>query len=82
MDPVIVSLLTVVAGLAMRGIAVVELFVRLRWQERQQRAHRAYLAALARTLPLGCRLDEVRADGGELHLVIAQAAEPTERLSR
>lgn len=82
MDPVIVSVLTVLAGLAVRGIAVAELFVRLRWQERQQHAHRAYLAALARTLPRGCRLDEVRADGSELHLVIAHAVEPTERPSR
>jgi len=82
MDPIIVPVLTALAGLAMRGIAVAELLVRLRWQDRQQHAHRSYLTALARTLPRGCRLDEIRADGSELHLVIAHAAEPTERPSR
>jgi hypothetical protein len=73
MDPVIVSALTAPASLAMRGITVVELLVRLRWQERQRHAQ------LARALPRGCRLDEVRADGSELHLVITHAAELTER---
>jgi hypothetical protein len=79
MDPVIVSVLTVLASLAVRGIAVAELFMRLRWQERQQHAHSSYLTALSRTLPPGCRLDEIRADGSELHLATAHAAEQTER---
>jgi hypothetical protein len=82
MDPVIVSVLTALVGLALRGITLMELFMRLRCQERMQRAHRPYLTALARTLPYGCRLDEVRADGSELHMVIAATAEPTERPSR
>lgn len=82
MDPVIVPVLTVLVGLAVRGIATAELLVRLRWLERQQHAHRSYLTRLARTLPRGSRLDEVQADGSELHLVIAHTAEPTERLLR
>jgi hypothetical protein len=40
-----------------------------------------HLTGLARTLPRGCRLDEVQADGSELHMLIAHAAEPTERPS-
>jgi hypothetical protein len=82
MDPVIVSVLTAVVGLAMRGIAIVDLLMRLRWQQRQQHSHLVYLTTLARTLPRGCRLDEVRADGSELHLMITHTAEPTERPSR
>ena len=73
MNPIIVPVLAALAGLAMRGIAIAELFVRLRWQERQQHAHRSYLITLARTLPRGCRLNEVRPDGSELHLMIAHA---------
>jgi hypothetical protein len=82
MDPVIVPVMTALAALAMRGIAIAELLVQLRWQERRQQAHHSYITALARTLPCGYRLDEVRADGSELHLVIAHAAEPTERPAR
>ena len=82
MDLVIVPVLTALTGLALRGIAIAELLVRLRWQDRQQQAHRCYLMALARTLPRGCRLDEIWADGSELHLVIAHAAELIERPPR
>ena len=64
-----------------RAIAVAELLVRLRWQERQRRADRSCLTELARALPRGCRLDELRADGSELHLVSAYAADPAERPS-
>lgn len=81
MDPLVMPALTVLAGLFIRGIAIVELLVRLRWRERQQRAHHSYVHALARALPVGCRLDEVRADGSELHLVITHAAELSERSS-
>jgi hypothetical protein len=62
-----------------RAIAIAELLVRLRWQERQQHAHGVYLTALARMLPRGCRLAETWADGSELHLVINQPPAPTER---
>lgn len=82
MDPLVVPVLAAFAGMAMRGIAFAELLVRLRWQERQQRAHRSYVTALARRLPPGSRLNEVRADGSELYLVITHPAEPTERPSR
>jgi hypothetical protein len=81
MDPLIVPVLAALVGMAMRGIAIAELLVWLRWQERQQRAHRSYVTALARALPRGCRLNEVRADGSQLHLVIAHAAESAERPS-
>ena len=53
MDPIIISVLTALVGLAMRGIAIAELLMRLRWQERHQRGHRAHLTALARALPRG-----------------------------
>ena len=82
MSPVFVPVLAALVGLAIRGVVIAELLVRLRWQERQQRAHQAYLVALARTLPSGCRLDEVRADGSDLRLVITHTAEPSERASR
>jgi hypothetical protein len=81
MDPIIVPVLTALVGLAMRWIAFAELFVRLRWQERQLRADRASLTGLALALPPGFRLDELRADGSELHLVTAHAPEPAERPS-
>lgn len=79
MDLIIVPVLTALTSLALRGIALAALIVRLRWQERQQRARICYVAALARTLPRDCRLDEVQADGSELHLVMTHAAELTER---
>ena len=82
MDLVIVPALTALSALALRGIAIAELFVRLWWQERHEQAHLSSLAALARTLPRNCRLDEVRADGSELHLEIAHVVGPTERSSR
>jgi hypothetical protein len=81
MDPIIVPVLTALVGLAIRGIATAELLARLWWQERQRRADRSCLMQLARELPRGCGLDELRADGSELHLVIAYAAESAERPS-
>ena len=78
MDPIIVPVLTALIGVGMRAIAVAELLARLRWQERQRRADQSCLAELARALSRGCRLDELRADGSELHLVIAYAAGPAE----
>jgi Tfp pilus assembly protein PilN len=80
MHPVIVPALAALIGVAMRAIAFAELLARLRWQERQQRADRASLAELARMLPPGYRLDELRADGSELHLT-ARRPEPAERPS-
>jgi hypothetical protein len=79
MDPLMVPVLTAVTGVAVRGITAVELFARLRWQQRQRSADRSSLEKLARTLPRGCQLDERRADGSELHLVTAAQAEPAER---
>jgi RNA polymerase sigma factor (sigma-70 family) len=52
MGPVIVPVLTVLAGVAVRAIAYAELLARLRWQERQQHT----LTELARALPPGCQL--------------------------
>jgi len=80
MGLLIVPALTALTSLVLRCIAAVELIARLRCQEQQQRAHICYVATLARTLPRGCRLDEIGADGSELHLVITHAAELTERL--
>ena len=77
MGPVIVPVLTVLAGVAVRAIAYVELLARLRWQERQRRT----LAELARALPPGCQLHEVGTDGSRLHLETAHTAGPTERSS-
>jgi hypothetical protein len=77
MDPVIVPALTVLAGVGVRAIAYAELLARLRWQERQQRT----LTELARTLPPGCQLNEVGADGSRLHLETAHTADPAERPS-
>jgi hypothetical protein len=82
MNPVIVPVLTALAALGVHGIAIAELYVRLWWRERQQHARRSYVTALACTLPRGCRLDEVQADGSELHLVIGNSAELTEGPSR
>jgi hypothetical protein len=82
MDVAIVPALTALTVLVLRVIAIAELFVRLRWQLRLQREHRYCLVALARTLPRGSRLDEIRPDGSELHLVIAHVVELTERPPR
>jgi hypothetical protein len=79
MGLIIVPALTALASVILRCISAVELIARLRWQEQQQRARICYVAALARALPRGCRLDEIGADGSELHLVIAHAAELAER---
>lgn len=79
MDPLIVPVLTAVAGLTVHGIALAGLLVRLRWRERQLRADRASLTGLALALPAGFRLDELRADGSELHLVTVPG--PAERTS-
>jgi hypothetical protein len=79
MDPIIVPAPTAFIGVMMRAIAFVELLTWRRWQERQYRADRSSLTELARVLPLGCQLDELRADGSELHLVTARPPEPAER---
>jgi hypothetical protein len=81
MNPVTVPALTVLAGVAVRAIAYAELLARLRWQERQQRASHRALTELARELPPGCQLDELRADGSRLHLQTARTASPAERPS-
>ena len=81
MHPIIVPVLTALIGVTMRAIAFAELIVRLRFEERQHRADRSSLTELARTLPPDCRLDEVRADGHELHLVVGRTSEAAERPS-
>jgi hypothetical protein len=80
MSPFLVPLLTALAGVAVRGIAAAELLARLRWQQRQRSADRSWLFELAQALPRGCQLDELRADGSELHLVTADQAEHAGRL--
>jgi hypothetical protein len=81
MGPVTVPMLTAVAGVAIRAISYAELLARLRWQDRRQRASHRTLADLARELPPGSQLDELRADGSRLHLQTARAASPVERPS-
>jgi Tfp pilus assembly protein PilN len=81
MSTVMVPALTGLAGVAIRAIAYAELLARLRWQERRQRASHRAVAELARELPPGCRLDELRADGSKLHLQTASTASPAERSS-
>jgi Tfp pilus assembly protein PilN len=72
MDPILVSALTALFGVAVRAIAFAELLARLRWEERQRRADRFTLVELARTLPPGLRLEELRADGSTLQLEAAE----------
>lgn len=81
MHPIIVPVLTALIGVAIRGIAFVELLVRLRWQERRQRASHRALTELARELPPGCQFDALWADGTKLHLQTARTASPAERPS-
>jgi hypothetical protein len=78
MGQILVPILTTLVGLVVNGLAFAGLLARLRWQERQLRADRASLTRLALALPSGFRLDELRADGSELHLLTAP--EPAERL--
>ena len=78
MDPVTVSALTVLAGVAIRMITYAELLARLRWQERRQRASHRVLTELARDLPPGFQLDELRADGSRLLLKAVRPASPGE----
>ena len=82
MDPVTVPALTALAGVAIRAITYAELLARLRWQERRQRASHLALTELARELPPGSRLNELRADGSRLHLQTARTAVPAEGRSR
>jgi hypothetical protein len=77
MNPVTVPTLTALAGVAIRMIAYAELLARLRWQERRQRA----VVELARDLPPGCQLDELRADGSWVHLQAARMGSIAERPS-
>lgn len=81
MDPVTVPVLTALAGVAVRAISYAELLARLRWQERRQRASHRALTELARELPPGCQLDELRADGSRMHLQTAPTATTAERPS-
>jgi hypothetical protein len=68
MDQILVPVLTTLVGLVVNGLAFAGLLARLRWQERQLRADRASLVGLVAALPPGFRIDELRADGSELHL--------------
>lgn len=70
-DPLVMSLASVFAGLVLRVMAIAELWIRLRWRERQLRTGQAYVSGLARSMPDGCSLSEVRADGSELHLAVS-----------
>lgn len=79
MNPIIVPVLTLLAGLGMRGIAIAELFVRLRWQERQRYAQRSALMVLTCTLQRGFQLHKTRPDGSELHLMFAGRTSPADR---
>jgi Tfp pilus assembly protein PilN len=81
MDPVTVPALTVLVGVAIRAITYAELRARLRWQERRQRASHRALTELARDLPPGFQLDELRADGSRLRLQTARTASPGGRPS-
>ena len=81
MDPVTVPAMTALAGVAIRAITYAELLARLRWQERRQRASHLALTEIARELPPGSQLDELRADGSRLHLQTAHTAKPAERSS-
>lgn len=74
MDPVTVPALTALAGVAIRAITYAELLARLRWQERRQRASHRVLTELARGLPPGFQLDELRADGSRLRLQTVRTA--------
>lgn len=70
MNPLVMPLASVIAGLVLHAMTVAELWVRLRLRERQLRAAQSRIGALARSLPAGCSLTEVRADGSELHLAV------------
>ncbi|MFJ9908065.1 hypothetical protein ACIRVK_35190 [Streptomyces sp. NPDC101152] len=72
MDSVTASVLMVLAGLGVRVVALAFEETRARWQDRQEQVRRRELALLARSLPRGSRLDEVREDGSEVHLVISR----------
>ncbi|MGW3311495.1 hypothetical protein ACWDG9_33490 [Streptomyces sp. NPDC001073] len=74
MDSVTASVLVAAAGLGMRIVALTFEEARVRWRGRQEQARRRELAVLARSLPQGSRLDEVREDGSEVHLVISRNA--------
>ncbi|KPI01943.1 hypothetical protein OK074_5450 [Actinobacteria bacterium OK074] len=70
MDPVTGSAVTALVGLGVHVLGVVRQELRLRWLARQERERGRYVTALALALPRGGRLDEVRGDGSEVHLVI------------
>ncbi|MGH3811999.1 MAG: hypothetical protein ACRDUV_06020 [Pseudonocardiaceae bacterium] len=72
------SLVWVVAVIGAQGLlSLVALWLRLRWQARQQQERHHYLVAIARALPDGSRIDEGHRDGTWLRLTIdrSQASE-------
>ena len=65
------SLGWVVAVLGAQGLLpLLTLWLRLRWQARQQQERHHYLVAIARALPEGSHIDEGQSDGAWLRLTI------------
>ena len=73
MDPLIGSVTVAAAGVAARVTTAASQYLRLRWRIRHQHAHQQYLEALARSLPAGSRVEEVREDGSRLLLTIPRS---------
>jgi hypothetical protein len=57
--------------IAMQGLSVLALWLRLRWRVREEQAHCWCLVAVVDTLPPGSRIQERRADGSSLMVTVA-----------
>jgi hypothetical protein len=54
-------------------MAVIGLWLRLRWKTALLQAHQLYMVELARSLPIGSRIEENRGDGMRTSLTVGSA---------
>ncbi|WP_157110868.1 hypothetical protein [Nocardia anaemiae] len=75
MTPIVAAVIT---ALGIHGIAFGGLWIRLRWQTKQQRVHRRYIVALAHSLPRGSRIDDLHGNGRRTRLTIGSTSKETD----
>jgi len=61
--------------IAMQGLSVLALWLRLRWRVREEQAHCRYVVAIVDNLPPGSRIQERRADGSSWMMTVADIDE-------
>lgn len=64
-----------IAAPAIETIALIGLWLRLRWRTEQQRGHRRYIVALAKVLPCGSSIRDLHGEGRSTQLTIGSTSE-------